>query len=228
MSEKGRLLVIGDIHGQREKMLQVLGKAGYDPVTDRLILLGDYVDRGPESCQVVREVKKLVETGAIALYGNHEELMLQALAGRFGGYADKQAMEQWYANGGEVTLGSYRTEAKLLEEHLKFLSGLPRWYETDDFLFVHAGLRPGRSVQKQSLQDLIWIREEYIRGYAGPKRVVAGHTPTQYLKRYNLVSGVEDAARPIVLPWQIFLDTGAAWGGPLTVMELPSQEYWQA
>ena len=223
-----RLLVMGDIHGQYEKMMRVLMKSGYDPAGDRLILLGDYVDRGPESSLVVQEVKKLVGGGALALYGNHEDLMLAALSGRIYDRLDSQAVEQWYANGGEITLNSYRAGKSLIEEHLHFFSGLPLWHEADDFLFVHAGLRPGLTLEKQAPQDLIWIREEYIQGYTGPWRVITGHTPTQYLKRYELFPDIEDATRPVIRQWQIFLDTGAAWGGPLTMMELPSQKYWQA
>lgn len=222
-----RLLAMGDIHGQYEKMMRVLDKSGYDPAVDRLILLGDYVDRGFQSDLVVHEVKNLVEKGALALYGNHEDLMIKALAGRFGGHADLQAVEQWYANGGEITLGSYRDRKNLLEDHLRFLAGLPLWHKVDDFLFVHAGIRPGRSMEEQTLQDLIWIREEYILAYNGPLCVVTGHTPTQYLKRYEIFPDVKDANQPVVRSRQIFLDTGAAWGGPLTTMELPSQHYWQ-
>ena len=221
-----RMLVMGDIHGQYEKMTRVLEQSGYDPVLDQLILLGDYVDRGPQASRVVELTEELAEAGAIALYGNHEDLMLAALTGRFDRRV--QALEQWYANGGEITLASYRDKAVLLRSHLEFLAKLPRWFEQEGLIFVHAGLRPGLPLAKQNLQDLIWIRDEYIQGYTGPQLVIAGHTPTQYLKRYELLPDIAEATMPIIRPWQIFLDTGAAWGGPLTLMELPSRQYWQA
>lgn len=223
-----RLLAMGDVHGQYEKMMRVLTKVNYDSVSDSLILLGDYVDRGPASRRVMEAVIKLVADGAVALYGNHEDLMLAAFAGRQSGVMDSLAVEQWFANGGETTLAAYRTATDVLQAHLAVLRDLPRWHEEAGFLFVHAGIRPGRTLDKQAESDLIWLREEYILGYAGPPRVVAGHTPIQYLKRFELFPDIADATLPLSRPWQVFLDTGAAWGGPLTVMDLLTEQYWQA
>lgn len=223
-----RLLVMGDIHGQFEKMCKVLSLSQYDPLRDRLILLGDYVDRGPDSIRVAAEVLRLVEAGAVALYGNHEDMMLAALKNRKTGQLSAATLEQWYANGGEITLASYREKTEMLDRHLAFFSRLPRWHEERGFLFVHAGIRPGTPISQQSAQDLIWIREPYILGYNGPQDVVTGHTPTQYLRRYDLFSNIKDSSKPVLQGHKIFLDTGAAWGGLLTVMELPSLQYWQA
>jgi len=225
---RGRLLIMGDVHGQYEKMHRVLLECSYKAGEDRLILLGDYVDRGPESCEVVQEVMKLVRNGAIAIYGNHEDLMVRALTGGLSGKRKSLDVEQWYANGGEITLSSYKTESRLLQEHLAFFATLPYWYEQEGFLFVHAGIRPDISIDKQALQDLIWIREEYILGYKGRQPIVSGHTPTQYLKRYELFPDIEDASKPVIRNRKYFLDTGVAWGGPLTVMDLITEEYWQA
>ena len=75
----GRLLVMGDIHGHYDKMQMVLKNAKYDSKKDQLILLGDYVDRGPNSSEVVEAVKNLVKDGAVALYGNHEDMMCDVL-----------------------------------------------------------------------------------------------------------------------------------------------------
>lgn len=222
-----RLLVMGDIHGRYDKLRKVLSLSGYDPQSDRLIFLGDYVDRGPDSCLVVQEVKQLVAAGAVALYGNHEDMMLRALKDRHSGQLVKDEVEQWYANGGEITLASYRSQAKLLDEHLELFAELPLWHEEQGFLFVHAGIRPGKSINGQRMQDLIWIREEYILGYNGPQDIVAGHTPTQYLKRYGLFGDIDDASMPVIREHKFFLDTGVAWGGPLTLMELHSREIWQ-
>lgn len=219
---------MGDIHGQHSKMVKVLELSHYDPTQDRLVLLGDYVDRGPESSRVVAEVMRLVEMGAVALYGNHEDMMRKALKHREGGPLSAGDLEQWYANGGEITLASYRDRSELLDDHLEFLGKLPSWHEESDYRFVHAGFRPGISPARQSLHDLIWIREPYILGYEDSHWVVTGHTPTQYLARYELFPDIEDSSKPIIRKHKIFLDTGAAWGGPLTIMELPSQKYWQA
>ena len=223
-----RLLVMGDIHGQYEKMVKVLSLCEYDPAKDRLVLLGDYVDRGPASSRVVKAVMQLVKAGAVALYGNHEDLMLQALNKRQSGRISAAALDQWYANGGEITLNDYRADSTTLDEHLGFFCTLPRWYEEKGFLFVHAGIRPGILTAQQSPQDLIWIREPYILNYGGPQDVVTGHTPTSYIGRYDLFPDITDFTKPLIKEHKIFLDTGAAWGGPLTVMELHSKQYWQA
>ena len=223
-----RLLVMGDIHGHYEKMLKVLALCEYDPAKDRLVLLGDYVDRGPASSRVVKAVVQLVKAGAVALYGNHEDLMLQALNKRQSGRIPAAAIDQWYANGGEITLNGYRAESTTLDAHLDFFATLPRWYEEKGFLFVHAGIRPGILTAQQSPQDLIWIREPYILNYGGPQDVVTGHTPTSYIGRYELFPDITDFTKPLIKEHKIFLDTGAAWGGPLTVMELHSKQYWQA
>lgn len=223
-----RLLVMGDIHGQYKKMLKVLDLSGYNTAKDRLVLLGDYVDRGPEPSRVVKEVIRLVGAGAVALYGNHEDMMRQALNKRLKGRVSADDLEQWFANGGEVTLGDYRANSEELDEHLEFFGTLPCCYEEGGFLFVHAGIRPGIALAQQSKQDLIWIREPYILGYNGPQDVVTGHTPTQYLGRYELFLDITDFSKPVARQHKIFLDTGAAWGGPLTIMELPSRQFWQA
>ena len=219
---------MGDVHGYYEKMQRVLAECCYDAAMDRLVLLGDYVDRGPESCRVVQAVKNLVEEGAVALYGNHEEMMVRALSGQSAERRKSLDIEQWYANGGEITLASYRAKNDLLREHLAFMKDLPRWHGEDGFLFVHAGIRQGCPIERQSQQDLIWIREEYILGYKDSQPLVSGHTPTQYLKRYELFSDIEDASKPVIRENKYFLDTGVAWGGPLTVMDLLSKEFWQA
>jgi serine/threonine protein phosphatase 1 len=223
-----RLLVMGDVHGQYEKMLNVLSLCEYQPSNDRLILLGDYVDRGPDSRRVVSEVLRLVQLGAIALYGNHEDLMRQALRNRKHGYLNPTELEQWFANGGEITLESYRAHASELDAHLAFFADLPRWTEVAGYLCVHAGIRPDRKIEKQAPRDLIWIREEYIEGYRGPQDVVTGHTPVQYLRRFASFEDIEDSTKPLIREHKYFLDTGAAWHGPLTVMDLLSGEYWQA
>ena len=228
MGTGGRLLVMGDVHGQYSKMQKALALADYDPARDRLVLLGDYIDRGPESWRVVEAVLGLVAQGAVALYGNHEDMMLRALANRNRGRLSAADVEQWYANGGETTIAGYRDDAETLERHLAFFRSLPRWHEERGFLFVHAGIRPEVALARQSLHDLIWIREPYILDYEGPQDVVAGHTPTQYLTRYELFPDIADPAKPIVRAHKFFIDTGAAWGGPLTIMDLPTQKYWQA
>ena len=223
---------MGDVHGQMEKMRAVLKRAGYRAGIDRLVLLGDYVDRGPCSREVLDFVIRLTSDGAVALKGNHEEMMLSAMQGLAEGRYDPAHVKQWFANGGEATLRSYRDDRECLLKHLEFIKTLPVLHETGEYVFVHAGLRPGIPIEKQKKEDLIWIREEYIEGYDGQWTVVTGHTPTHYLAKQGVGSLEESTAgdewAPVIRPRQIFMDTGAAWGGKLSVMELPGGKFWQA
>jgi len=226
--DSGRLLVMGDVHGHYEKMVRVIEYCGYRPGIDQLVLLGDYVDRGPDSRRVASEVLNLAKTGAVALYGNHEDMMCRALKNRNIGRLGSDDLEQWLSNGGETTLRSYRAHSSELDAHLKFFSQRPSWFENKGFVFVHAGIRPGRAMNEQSLHDMIWIRDEYIMGYKGPWNIVTGHTPTQYLGKIGLYQDVIDFSKPVVRNHKFFIDTGVAWRGLLTVMELMSGEIWQA
>jgi serine/threonine protein phosphatase 1 len=154
----------------------------------------------------------------VALRGNHEEAMLSFLAGRPSG-------RQWLEFGGKETLRSYGVDltslgrgrttpddlraaltARLPQAHLDFLSAMPASFELGGYLFVHAGLRPGVAIAAQSEQDLVWIRDEFLR-WDGPfeKKVVHGHTP---------------AAEPEFRDNRINLDTGAYATGRLTAAVL--------
>ena len=204
------MLVMGDIHGQYEKMVKVLSLCEYDPAKDRLVLLGDYVDRGPATSRVVKAVMQLVKAGAVALYGNHEDLMLQALNKRQSGRISAAALDQWYANGGEITLNDYRADSTTLEEHLGFFGTLPRWYEEKGYLFVHAGIKPGLPLDRQSREHMIWIRGAFLDSEADHGAVVVhGHT---------VVHEVEWRSN------RIGVDTGAYTTGRLTALVLEGRE----
>ena len=210
-------------------MMQLLDESQYDPALDTLIFLGDYVDRGPRSDLVVEKVLELVDLGAVALKGNHEQMMCQALIDNHSLELAKLAREQWFANGGEKTLWAYENyNRKVIGKHLNFLAKLPVWHRIQDTWFVHAGIRPNRSLAEQSLQDLIWIRDEYIRNYRGPQIVVSGHTPTQYLRDMDCFPDSIDYSKPVFYECKLFMDTGAAWSGKLSLMDLISDRLWQA
>ena len=142
-----RLLVIGDIHGEYDQLQEVLKKADYDQKQDQLILVGDYIDRGNQSRKVVKSVRELVENGAIALKGNHEDMAYN--------YARKLETGQdvqdnlYFYNGGKKTLNCYSNTDKFIED-AKWLYQLPNKHVIEgEYIFVHAGLKPGIDLSEQ-------------------------------------------------------------------------------
>jgi serine/threonine protein phosphatase 1 len=204
----GRILAIGDIHGTRDKLQMLMGAVNWDPDEDTLVFIGDYVDRGPDSAGVIDHVLGLMEwsENVICLRGNHEQLFIDFLDGR--------DTSTFLYNGGQATIDSYGGEdAGLPEEHYDFLLSLPFYYETEDYIFVHAGLRDGLPLEQQDPHDLLWIREEFIHSsYDHGKLVVYGHTPKR---------------EPVVMENKIGIDTGAVYGGKLTCLELPDMSFYQ-
>lgn len=186
-----------------------------DPASDTLVFIGDYIDRTAEGREVVDYVLGLKKKYAkvICLCGNHENMLLRYLEG-----IDE---DMYLANGGLATLGAYgisksdsprKRKAKIPAEHLKFFESLLLYYETDDYIFVHAGLAPGVPLAQQTTHDLLWVREEFITsGYNFGKKVIYGHT---HLKK------------PLIMPNKIGIDTGAVYGGKLTCLELPALKFY--
>lgn len=215
-----RTLVISDIHGELELFEELLQQAEYDAAEDQLILLGDYVDRGPDSRGVLERVIELKKLGAIVLSGNHDAMMLAAAKG------EPAALERWARNGAIPTLQSYDPsikEAGLPEtdtfwNHVAFIGELGFFHETDDTIFVHAGVQPGTPVQQTDPYILIWIREEFYEAYEGEKTVVFGHTPA-FLLRPGGGNDIYFGGNNI-----IGIDGGAAYGGQLNCLELPSRK----
>lgn len=205
-----RIFAIGDIHGCAEALEKLLKQLPVDWNEDLVIFLGDYIDRGPEPRKVIEkvmELKKLYPKRVIPLRGNHEWMFLRYLQGI--------EPEVFLFNGGEATLRAYYHEGQLLlpEEHRNFLENLPLYYETEEYLFVHAGIRPGVALEAQSEEDLLWIREGFYY-YPGtfPKKIVFGHTPFP---------------EPLILPDRLGIDTGCVYGGKLTAIELPTERIYQ-
>ncbi|RAZ81412.1 metallophosphoesterase family protein [Planococcus halotolerans] len=215
-----RTLVISDIHGELELFEELLQKAGYDAAEDQLILLGDYVDRGPDSKGVLERVIELKKLGAIVLSGNHDAMMLAAADG------EPAALERWARNGAIPTLQSYDPSIKDAElptsdsfwEHIAFIKEMDFFHETADYIFVHAGVQPGIPVQETDPYILIWIREEFYEVYEGEKTVVFGHTPA-FLLRGEGSNDIYFGDNNI-----IGIDGGAAYGGQLNCLELPSRK----
>lgn len=183
---------------------------------DHLVFIGDYIDRGPDSKGVIDRVLQLrEEVRCTFLRGNHEAMMLD--------YLDRGVIELWRMNGGLETLESYRTDGgniDIPESHSQFIRDTELYLQTDDFFFVHAGLRPDLSVaenvQRGNEQIFLWERSHLeADGFAWEKTVVCGHTPH---------------SEPVNEPKLILIDTGCVYYhhpqlGKLTAVRLPERDF---
>lgn len=206
----GRRLVVSDVHGEWMRLAQALRQAGYRPDQDRLFLLGDYIDRGSDSRGTVTFVKRLVAGGAVALRGNHD--VMPGIVAR-----DPSRLAWWINNGGDTTMRDYDGMLPP-DDVIEWLEHLPLYHEEPDCILVHAGLAPGVPLDQQAERTLLWAREEFYRTYRG-KLVVFGHTPTILL---------HERKEPWAYGDLLGIDTGAIWGGPLTLLDLDSRETWMA
>jgi serine/threonine protein phosphatase 1 len=213
-----RIYAIGDVHGCLDRLAAVHEQIAEDlamrPVDiSVLVHLGDYVDRGLDSAQVVDWLSggaPVPVTKIVNLMGNHEDMMLQALPG-----TDKEASNTWLANGGADSLMSWEITRKvpttewaslIPAEHQTFLRDLKISFRYGGYLFVHAGIRPGVPLERQERHDLLWIREPFLSWkHSHDVIVVHGHTPRH---------------EPDVRSNRIGIDTGAVMGGVLTCLVL--------
>lgn len=210
----GKIFAVGDIHGCLTALKDMMRTIEISPTEDTLIFLGDYIDRGPDSKGVVDYVIELRSRfpRVVCLLGNHERMFLD--------YLDGFGRGLFLANGGRETLASYGTiktpegrKVNVPLEHIIFFKSLLIYYETEDYLFVHAGLRPGLPLEKQSVEDMIWIRHEfYLSSHVLNKTVIYGHTAF---------------GEPRINERMIGIDTGAVYGRKLTCLELPTMKLYQ-
>lgn len=211
-----RIFAVGDIHGYYRRLERLLGQLPLDPQRDLLVFLGDYLNRGPQSREVLDlllDVERRVP-GAVFLVGNHEQALLDYAA-----TGDVDLLHQLRGMGVEATLKSYgdapmsglRDLSFLPRAHREFLSRLRLSFEADCYLFVHAGLTPGgKDADAASLTVRGLFLEEPS---ACPRTVVFGH------------SGFET---PLLAPGKIGLDTGVHKGNVLTAVELPAVVFHHA
>ena len=212
MMNEEKIFIIGDIHGCLNTLKRLMNKIPWRPKKDRLIFVGDYIDRGEDPKGVVDFIITLSKDSnkVECLLGNHEAMLLDYLKGR--------NRDLYLFNGGTTTLASYRSSRKdendplIPEEHMSFYNELKPYIELDDYYVVHAGFRPGINIEDQSLEDMVWIRYEFIdSSYNFGKKVIFGHTPFK---------------EPIVLPTKIGIDTGAVYGNKLTCLQLPEEIFY--
>jgi Calcineurin-like phosphoesterase len=205
-----RLLAIGDIHGCLDLLRGLLDRVSPNS-EDRLIFLGDYIDRGPDSPGVIDFLLELQPQfpNSVFLQGNHEQILLNYLAGQLDlGYL---------LDGGAATLQQYeqRGTRRPPDRHLDFLHKLRLSFQQQGYLFVHAGLKPGRPLAEQTEDDLLWIRHEFL-SHPDPcewgQIIVHGHTPLEAIS---------------FTPCRIGLDTGAVFGRYLSCCDVLTRQTWQ-
>jgi len=210
---KGRLFAIGDIHGCVDELAAMM--TAIAPVQgDTVVFVGDYVVRGPSSRDVLDLMAELRtgEAEYVFLKGNHEDMMLSFL-GLPGHYGDS-----FLFNGGAQTMQSYGVADDKLDrggetlresipaDHVEFLKGLATSYFRPPYLFVHAGILPTRQLEEQSVEDMLWIRQDFIfHPHQLGATVVFGHTPMR--------------AVMVDLPYKMGIDTGLVYGGKLSCIE---------
>jgi serine/threonine protein phosphatase 1 len=179
--------VIGDVHARLKLLDQLIRDVPWDIKTDKIVFLGDLIDRGPDAREVVDRVLELADANpnVVVLRGNHEQMLLDCL--------DYQDL-QWLIpeNGGIRTLESYGFNLTMLEDisdiqipedHEQFFRSLPFFHEDEQAIYVHAGLIPGEHPSETDPDVLLWMRDmDFYKGYEG-KLCFFGHTPTQYLPR---------------------------------------------
>ena len=207
-----KIFVVGDIHGCMDKLRALIEKIPINIARDQLVFIGDYIDRGRRSVEVVDyliDLKKRIPD-TIFLKGNHEDMLEN--------YLDGSDRFTYLLNGGQQTLDAYLNRSNNPEEfpvpaeHLEFFSSLHLYYQTDDYIFVHAGLRKKVPLEKQDKTDLLWIRDEFIYSdFDFGKLVIFGHTPFK---------------EPLVRTNKIGIDTGAVYGNRLTCVQLPDMEFY--
>ena len=227
LPEGCRLYCIGDIHGRLDLLEELHGMieqdAGDFDGSKMLVYLGDYIDRGAQSRQVLDLLISRPLSGFKVVYlkGNHEQAMLDFLE-------NPQYGAAWLSFGGQVTLLSYgvgigkmmtqlepemlcdELEQKLPAAHLQFLNDGLSLYTEGSYCFVHAGIRPGVPIEEQQTSDLFWIREEFTRSRARHEFIIVhGHTISEEV---------------VSLPNRIGIDTGAYESGLLTALVLEGRE----
>jgi serine/threonine protein phosphatase 1 len=224
-----RLFAIGDIHGRLDLLNLLLGQianhaAQHSVPENGLVFLGDYIDRGPDSRGVIDRLIALPQAfpgwELHFLMGNHDNAALEFIE-------NPGIYTAWRSHGAAQTLMSYGVIPPRFENqrqfeqarddfvraiplaHVRFLNQLEYFHVADDYLFVHAGIRPGIALADQLPEDLLWIREDFLlHRRRFEKMIVHGHTP---------------APSPIVLSNRICVDTGAHATGHLTALILNSE-----
>jgi serine/threonine protein phosphatase 1 len=214
MNLSNRLYAVGDIHGHFDKIRNLVERCRTDSLEHgasaiQLIFVGDYIDRGPKSREVIEyliDIQTKTDDKVICLKGNHEALVVAAARGtldRLGNIT----LENWLANaGGSATLSSYGAAAvsDIPEHHIAWMESLPWSYDDGHRFFVHAGVNPAIRLAELREHEALWIREPFLSSNKDYGRlIVHGHTPIF-------------SHKPELRANRLNLDTAAGYGGPLS------------
>ena len=219
------IFAIGDIHGCLKQLVTLQDKIfnypQYNKEEDSLLYLGDYIDRGPSSKDVVNHILQLQTEGikSIFLMGNHEQFMIDFLFNKINN------LSNWIINGADQTFKSYDLEvaefikdgfeddnidklrdiflSKLTKENVYFFKNLKLTYTMGDYLFVHAGINPEKSLSEQNKMDFLWSRSDkfFDKNFEFEKIIVHGHSPEKEVVNF---------------PYRINVDTGSFFSGKLS------------
>lgn len=204
-----RKLAIGDVHGCLKSLKKLL-KLVKPEAGDRVIMLGDYVDRGPDSRKVIQYLLDWPwEAELICLKGNHEMIMEDSVL-------SEEHFAYWCDVGGLETVVSYDGKFKdIPESHWEFVRSGKPFYETKKYIFVHGGVDPKVPMDEQDLDELSWRRFPDAKKHLSGKLVVCGHT-------------IQRRGIPVCKRHTVCIDTAACRGGWLTCFDVKSRRYWQA
>ena len=227
------IFAIGDIHGCLKQLVTLQDKIfnypQYNKEEDLLLYLGDYIDRGPSSKDVINHILQLQTEGikSIFLMGNHEQFMIDFLFNKINN------LSNWLMNGADQTFKSYDIEiaefikdgfeddnveklrdiflSKLTKEHVYFFNNLKLTYIMGDYLFVHAGINPEKSLSEQNKMDFLWARSDkfFDKNFEFEKIIVHGHSPEKEV---------------INFPYRINVDTGSFFSGKLSCVCLNDKD----
>lgn len=184
-----RLIAIGDIHGEIEKLNSLIDRLDLQK-QDKVIFLGDYIDRGLNSKAVIERILDLSKKiECVFLKGNHEDMLLKTKITQ-----SQDDIEHWLLSGGISTYDNYGDYPAIFNTHGKFLDSLKLYHIEQNYMFVHAGINPKKELSEQTKDDLLWIREEFLdNSHNLPYKIIFGHTPF---------------IEPLILNDKIGIDTG--------------------
>lgn len=205
-----RTLAIGDIHGCFRALKTLESFANFSR-NDKIVTLGDHIDRGPDSCRVIEWLIEREGRGLVSLKGNHELMMLAAKS-------SSDHKREWLACGGQAVLDSYRVRRvqDIPKDHLDFISNrLRRHHVSGDYIFVHANAYPDLDLDEQPDYMLFWESSTDRAPHESGKTIICGHTP----QRNGL---------PLDLGHAICIDTAACRSGWLTCLDVKARYCWQA